>query len=483
MTIKTINKQKFRLILDNKDKINWRRELDANNNIEPSSIIQILIVYLKQAPDNYADFLEDLWLKFSSDDAHQTILWILFQEINDINAMWFTQFLTKVLRNESNYILEEIFNLIPLNPKSDLISKDSALIQALKNNSNLELQFLTNLFLIQEKLIEYIPEALIEIFDQVSEEHQLQLVPFLFDHKNQDIVDFIRKKLFIKNDSSEKTLLSFLLNSFYDPEIYYSSVKDLLNKIATIIDDFSIKTVILELIQPSVASYTWNQKIIEYYLTHSEIKWKIFLIDNIGEFLSDLPYTILRMLIKTFESSSLDVQLALSKLPSPYWINDSFIEVMLKSENEHVLKSVILNLAQIYYKLNPKLCNKIYEITTSYKILKPLWGYIVGYNQAFNVIYRKDVDIYLDKSNEISQLFMYTAQGLIESDYSYSYSVPDKYKKIILESVKIWPLSFRNKINDILYRKKYTLDSDGLELLSKLKNDLSQIDVDDIQFL
>lgn len=480
MNIKTINKQKFQLILENKDRINWRRELDIINDIEPSSLIEILIPYIKQAPDSYASFLEDVWLKFSSEDSHQTFLWVLFQEINDINAMWFTQFLTKVLRNESNYILEEIFNLIPLNSKSDLISKDSALIQALKNDSNIELQFLTNLFLIQENLIEFIPEDLIIFFDQVSEEHQLQLIPFLFDHKNQKIVDFIRKKLLIKYESSEKTLLSFLLNSFYDPEVYYSSIKDLLNKIVAIIDDFSIKAIILELIQPSVANYTWNQKIIEYYLTHSEIKWKIFLIDNIGEFLSDLPYTILRMLIKTFESSSLDVQLALSKLPSPYWINESFIELMLKSENENVLKSVILNLAQIYYKLNSKLCNKIYEITTSYKILKPLWGYIVGYNQAFNEIYRKDVDVYLGESDEISQLFMYTAQGLIESDWN---SVPDKYKNLISRNVDKWPILFQNRIKEVLLRKQYDLDPLGTKILLKLQNNSSLIDVDEIKFI
>ncbi|MHA2363380.1 MAG: hypothetical protein ACXAC7_05445 [Candidatus Hodarchaeales archaeon] len=457
----------------------WKKEFSVFSDLDLSQVIKLLVTYLNDNPQTYLPFLNILWEVFSSDESHQTILFVLFHEILDINVTWLCKFLENVLPNESNFVYEELFNLLSMTPSAFHIDQKSSIIQILRKMANHDLLFLTELYLLQENKVNLISDQHLQLLPHVSEKYQLDFIPFLFKFRNTKTIDFIKKHIFsLIPPFTMKFRLCIILHSLSFPEIYYSKINELLGVIREEIDDFFNESIILEIIQPEFIKNKWIEQIVKFYASHEDVKWRKNIIRYSGQHIGQWQPKSRQILTILAKDPSPEVRIEFSRIFSQFWIDEKLIEDLLDDKDMGVIESLLLNITSLFLDLSKELRERILFSISNLNKLKYLRGYIIGYNYTDSE-FSKEVEKNLDNPNNIDSSFGYLIEGLA-SHWNY---LPINYREIIINSSSKWPNQIKNQLANCLARRSGLLDEEGLKLLKALSESFELLSIDEIELV
>lgn len=471
MTLKDLN-----LALNELNEKTWNFFLQEQPQLEPFQVIKILIPFLNQNPEKFSPFLMKLWNIYAKEDSHQTVLWVLFQEIKDINCGWFSEFLLEIIPINTEFIKEEIFNLIPLNPFLT-ISLDSKLIKKLIKVDVPDFQFFLYKFLLYENLLSEIPPKMLLKFNKLPKNLQLEFVHLLFEFNSIFVIEFIKNELLTDNNILHSQVrLSIILNCLNDLKTYYSEPEDLIKFLMHEDDSFFNESIILELIQPEILKKAFIQEIVNFYLNHNKVRLRIFLLQHTSQYIHIYSKKMQKMFFPLINDTSIEVRISLINLISPLWINENFIEKILLDSDIIIVKALVINITPIFLKLSLDLRTNILNTISNHSQLSYLREFIIGYNYLKNFSYLAEVNKYFVEPVKYDINFIYIIAGMVESSWN---NLPKRIKTFLLKNALILPLSLNIMLKEILNRQR-NLDIDAQNYLLQIKESSDFIELDSI---
>lgn len=463
----------------------WVTELGhvAAQNPDPLPIIQMLVPHLNQEPTGYQTYLRDLWEVFGTEDERQTLLWVCFQELTDENLRntWWLHFLTSALVHAGSFIAEETLNFVGLRSHVTPLKAAHPLLQSLSSHPEPLVRFLTSTYLVQEELVEELPIQFLELFKEVPEAYQLEVVPLIVDRLPQT-VEFVKKILGEKPEDVQqlRTYTAFFTQTMDQWEMLFESVEEALAKAETFDNAFLHECLILELVRPEHVNHPWVGELVRHYRDHSNPNYPLQLFEYAGEFVGQWRSEVRELLLTWVRSDDLVKRKQILELMSDRWWDEAALATLLHDPDSSVVMAALEVLLPLFRHVSEDLQDQVLRVVVGNESHQNYLGYLMGYNHSHPLFEELIPKLLINGETGGGKVLKPPLPALVTGLGTQWNDLTTEVRSIINNRHETWPDMLVSSLRTGLESYLGVLDEQGKHLLQEIGQTADYLSLDTI---